>query len=108
MGIDFSAASTGEPEATEPRPRFGRLGRSQSRYYAPMGDWIGLILFVIVPVSIPVAIGTRRALVAWKLQRRLRYVEGTTLSSRVRHDATESTDEGGASSIAIAGYAGSK
>lgn len=61
-----------------------------------MGGWIALILFVGVPVAIPIVFGARRAIVAWRISRTFQLTEGVILSSHARLHVWETpTSEGG-------------
>lgn len=61
-----------------------------------MGGWIALILFVIIPVGVPIVIGARRSIIAWSIAHHFRPVEGTIISSDLGTEVTEVDEsEGG-------------
>jgi hypothetical protein len=61
-----------------------------------MGGWIALILFVIIPIGIPIVVGARRSIIAWSIARNFRPVEGTVISGELRTEVSEEHEsEGG-------------
>lgn len=60
-----------------------------------MGGWIALILFVLIPIGIPITIGARRAIIAWNISRHFEPTTGVITDSRTDAQFWESFDESG-------------
>lgn len=60
-----------------------------------IGGWAALIIFVIIPIGIPVTIGARRAFIAWGISRHFKPIEGTVISSERTTEIFEHHLEGG-------------
>jgi hypothetical protein len=60
-----------------------------------LGGWAALIIFVIIPIGIPVTIGARRVIVAWAISRHFKPVEGTVISSERTTEISEFHSDGG-------------
>lgn len=66
-----------------------------------MGGWIALLLFVVVPISIPVVIGARRAIIAWSVMRHFQPVEAVVLSSATRLLIVDNSNDPEAQIVAV-------
>ncbi len=60
-----------------------------------MGGWIALILFVLIPIGIPITIGARRAIIAWNITRNSKPITGIITASRVDAEFWEALDGSG-------------
>ncbi len=60
-----------------------------------VGGWLALILFVVIPLGIPIVIGARRTIIACSIAARFQPTQGEILVSRAELRVSESHDSSG-------------
>ncbi|MCC6358578.1 MAG: DUF3592 domain-containing protein [Phycisphaerales bacterium] len=64
-----------------------------------IGGWIALILFVLIPIGIPITIGARRAIIAWNIARNFEPTTAVITVSRTDVRISEAPDDSGGTQI---------